>query len=571
MNNSTDYISNIFLDFLNHESREIFDIFRILSKEKHIDFLAKTINIAVFLCRDYCIATPGSILESNLVKTAINRRSDFLANRIIRLPLREDSIGELLEKKESEYRLFKNQYTSLYSKNNHNILELYSSANIHRSSNVGKEIIRGWQSGPDTKNIWKEMSDLIPSSRLKGILEIPKQLREEGLAIKGPTILSRIGKNLGTNPKQFRHILQHHYLEPYLNEFSLELIYDIPYFITRFGYKENNLYYNYNAIKAALTPASLWESICNMSAASLSILKTRAGYHTFQNVFFNIAKECKNINEVSRIYSFARQRIKQAMIETKTINLYEDGTVVPVNGFEFDSAELDAIEYRMLKIAEESNNVKRDVFIENLAERPPVLSHVRSQTMVKTILVLSANPKNTEQLRLDQEMREITNGLERAQNRDEFILKQTWAARPVDARRAMLDYNPNIVHFCGHGAGEEGIALEDDYGQVKLVSSDALAGFFELFADKVECVVLNACYSEAQAEAIAKHIPYVIGMKNAIEDKAAIEFAVAFYDAIGAGRPIEFAYKLACSAIQMEGIPEHLTPVLKLKDQAPHK
>jgi hypothetical protein len=32
-----------------------------------------------------------------------------------------------------------------------------------------------------------------------------------------------------------------------------------------------------------------------------------------------------------------------------------------------------------------------------------------------------------------------------------------------------------------------------------------------------------------QAEAIVKHIPYVIGMSKAIGDKAAIEFAVGFY------------------------------------------
>ena len=67
----------------------------------------------------------------------------------------------------------------------------------------------------------------------------------------------------------------------------------------------------------------------------------------------------------------------------------------------------------------------------------------------------------------------------------------------------------------------------------KACSADTLAGFFELFADKLECVVLNACYSEIQAEVIAKHIPYVIGMKKAIGDTAAIEFSVAFYDALG--------------------------------------
>lgn len=183
--------------------------------------------------------------------------------------------------------------------------------------------------------------------------------------------------------------------------------------------------------------------------------------------------------------------------------------------------------------------------------------------MTKTILILAANPKNTSRLRLDQEVREIDNGLQRARRRDEFILKQVWAVRRSDFRRAMLDLRPNIVHFCGHGSGEEGIAFEDENGQATLISTEALSGFFELFANNMECVVLNACYSEVQAEAIAKHIPHVIGMNKAIGDTAAIEFAVAFYDALGAGETITFAYKLACNAIQLSGIPENLTPILK--------
>lgn len=182
---------------------------------------------------------------------------------------------------------------------------------------------------------------------------------------------------------------------------------------------------------------------------------------------------------------------------------------------------------------------------------------------MRTILILAANPKDTSRLRLDQEVREINDGLQRARRRDEFAIKQVWAARPVDIRRAMLDLKPNIVHFCGHGGGDDGIALEDEAGNAKSVGSEALAGFFELFADKVGCVILNACYSEIQAEAIARHIEYVIGMKKGVEDTAAIEFAVAFYDALGAGESVEFAYKLACNAIQWAGLPGHLTPVLK--------
>ena len=183
----------------------------------------------------------------------------------------------------------------------------------------------------------------------------------------------------------------------------------------------------------------------------------------------------------------------------------------------------------------------------------------------RTILFLAANPKDTNPLRLDQELREIGEGLKRAQHRDLFKLQQQVATRPIDIRRALLDYNPQIVHFSGHGTGTEGLVFEDEQGNAKLVSGDAIADLFRLFSDQLNCVVLNGCYTEIQAKAISKHIPFVIGMNKAIGDKAAIAFSVGFYDALSAGRDVEFAFELGCSAIQMEGIDEHLIPVLLAK------
>jgi hypothetical protein len=185
--------------------------------------------------------------------------------------------------------------------------------------------------------------------------------------------------------------------------------------------------------------------------------------------------------------------------------------------------------------------------------------------MPQKILILAANPKGTTPLRLDEEVREIDAGLQRAKHREQFILEQKWAVRPRDIQRAMLDINPQIIHFSGHGTGDQGLVFEDETGGAKLVDGEALAGLFELFAEQVECVVLNGCYSEAQADAISEHINYVIGMNKAIGDRAAIEFAVGFYDALGAGKPVEFAYKFGCAAIKLVGIPEQLTPILKKK------
>ncbi len=199
---------------------------------------------------------------------------------------------------------------------------------------------------------------------------------------------------------------------------------------------------------------------------------------------------------------------------------------------------------------------------------------------MRTLLILAANPKGTERLRLDEEVKKIEQGLERSKRRDQFKLVVKWAVTDDDLRRAMLDNEPEIVHFSGHGVGSGqggsgrdfvtdqedesgGLVFEDDSGQVQLISGESLSRLFELCSDTVKCVVLNACYSEAQADAIAEHIDYVVGMKKAIGDEAAIKFAVGFYDALGAGRDVEKAFKFGCIAIDLKGIPEYLTPVLK--------
>ncbi|WP_249370341.1 NB-ARC domain-containing protein [Acaryochloris marina] len=181
----------------------------------------------------------------------------------------------------------------------------------------------------------------------------------------------------------------------------------------------------------------------------------------------------------------------------------------------------------------------------------------------QTILFLASNPDGLRQL--GRELRDIKNGLRRSEHRDQFTLCPCLDVRTIDIQRALLDETPQIIHFAGSGKGEAGLVFEDQAGNPKLVTGAALAGLFELFAEYIHCVILNGCYSQVQAQAIAQHIDYVVGMQQAISNEAALAFAVGFYDALGAGRDIEFAFKLGCSAIQIEGLPESLTPVLVQK------
>lgn len=169
---------------------------------------------------------------------------------------------------------------------------------------------------------------------------------------------------------------------------------------------------------------------------------------------------------------------------------------------------------------------------------------------MKHILILAANPEGTTPLRLDREVRAIDQALRESSLRAEFQLHQRWALRPRDLQRALLEINPEIVHFCGHGEGNKGLTLEDATGQPKLVSTDALASLFSLCAEQIDCVLLNACYAEVQAKAIVTSIDYVIGMRQAVPDDIAIAFSTGFYQGIGAGQPIETAFTTGCNAIK---------------------
>ncbi len=184
---------------------------------------------------------------------------------------------------------------------------------------------------------------------------------------------------------------------------------------------------------------------------------------------------------------------------------------------------------------------------------------------MKRILLLSANPVDTLQLRIEQEVRDIRLGLERAKNRGDFEIDCRWAVRWDDVRRAMLDFDPQIVHFSGHGTEEDGIVFEDVAGGSQLVTGDSLSLLFENFPS-LECVFLNACYSDNQAEAIHTTVPCVVGMNEAIQDQAAINFAVAFYDGVLAGWSYERAFKLGRSGILDQA--EVSKPVLKSRSLA---
>ncbi len=212
----------------------------------------------------------------------------------------------------------------------------------------------------------------------------------------------------------------------------------------------------------------------------------------------------------------------------------------------------------------------------------------RTHSSKNLILFLAANPSNTSELALGNECAAIQRILRSATHRD-FDLQSRWAVS-IDAMMDHLnELSPTIVHFSGHGTASEpapvrssvphldivlpdagsdrgGIYLQDEHGGPQLVTARALTMVIESAAASTRVVVLNACYTAAQAEALRSVVDCVIGMTGAIGDDAARSFAVGFYRALGSRRSVGNAVDQAVATLAAKQLPDEHLPCCRARD-----
>lgn len=180
-------------------------------------------------------------------------------------------------------------------------------------------------------------------------------------------------------------------------------------------------------------------------------------------------------------------------------------------------------------------------------------------------LVASANPIDTDQLALDEEVRDITASLRATPLRDVVELRSAWAVRPLDLLRELNEHRPAVLHFSGHGTADGRLVFQDDRGEARPVEGEAVAASIETAGESVQVVVLNACFSADLARALTRFVDVAVGMDCPVGDDAARVFATQFYSALGYGRSVGGAFDQARAALAMEGMDGRHAPLLSAK------
>lgn len=232
---------------------------------------------------------------------------------------------------------------------------------------------------------------------------------------------------------------------------------------------------------------------------------------------------------------------------------------------EFEKGRIRTESHRVIEFPQ-NDLLRLGELLKKLRNDPIPTSRTKGPTGTSTsvklkVLFLAANPLGS-QLQLDKECREITAKIRSSDFRDSLQFITRWAVRPDDLQQTLLEVKPHILHFSGHGTKGDEIVLMDLEGKANPVSMEAMKHLLTTLKDNIRLVVLNACYSRAQAEAIVSSIDCAVGMRQAIGDEAAIHFAGSFYRAIGFGRSVKEAFELGLSSLKLEGIQEDETPQL---------
>lgn len=151
------------------------------------------------------------------------------------------------------------------------------------------------------------------------------------------------------------------------------------------------------------------------------------------------------------------------------------------------------------------------------------------------ILFLYADPKKMYR-DSEQEIKEVRANLKGAKRVKLEVANTSLTTSNI--QKYLLEHNPTVLHFCGHGTAAKELVFCNENGDQTTIEPSAIGNLFKLFKT-IKLVVLSACYSEGQAQEIAKHIPLVVGNPSTIAIDDACKFSAGFYLALGYGKNAE--------------------------------
>ncbi len=293
----TTFRKDIFLHFLNRDSRQIYGLFGHFYNDKtHLHALRQAFNACLLICENNCVAPPGFLLECDLVRQVVRENAAIINSKLLVLPMREDSIGDFVDKKRSEYKGVSAGYGGVFDDDSVKFLVKNAKGVVRRKTAIGFNIAERWNTGPDEKNkIWNDVKGLVSAKSIEEVRGIPSQLLDSGVAVTWASISKLLPKEGKIHSRELRRCLQNIYFNLYIKEFRLVVIRGLPLMHDDFELPSPNPTYTFQYFSEFLDVLNIREMILNADGETILQLRNNSGFIRFIDTYYSFSKKINNI------------------------------------------------------------------------------------------------------------------------------------------------------------------------------------------------------------------------------------------------------------------------------------
>ena len=182
---------------------------------------------------------------------------------------------------------------------------------------------------------------------------------------------------------------------------------------------------------------------------------------------------------------------------------------------------------------------------------------------VKQILILSVNDEDAETSIRREQVKKIREALKRGKHKDKFNLENRPDIGMTDLSQELSEIEPYVIDIYGRKVGIEALVLEGSpENTTSRIPEKLIDKLFSLHNKGIECVLLNGCYLEEQAREVVRHIEFVIGISQSLEDTKILDFLNEFYYYLASDRTIKDSYDLGCLSLEQKGLDDTRLPIL---------
>lgn len=321
---------DLFLHFLNRDTREVFGLYTSLSDAGHAALMRRALNAAAMLCEDRCVAPPGFIVEDQIAFSLAENQGAYLRAGLIQLPMRESSLAEFADKKRIGYEPMRDRYSGLFSDTRIGFLGDNATGIIRRKAHITEGILRDWSTGAEVgKKIWKPAKDLLLPAHVDTVTKIPLILDERGIAVTWAAIQPELPPEARAAKVQLRNTLQHIYFRQYCDEFRLYALAGIPHIQHDFSIPADSKRYNYRRLATFLDLFDLRDILFDAPADLIIALRNRPGFIALMDAFVALSGICKTDTNLKFFAGLARAAVKYRWdsLANRRLSLYEGSTL----------------------------------------------------------------------------------------------------------------------------------------------------------------------------------------------------------------------------------------------------